>query len=219
MSDKGTGAASFAGAVAVAWTLALLRRRVRRGRSPAIESKLACPCGKVKGTVRAIAEDSTRIRCYCNDCRDYARAVMEQGTRCTKTAAAFPSSVQILQVCKSAVTITEGRECMRLARKSPEDGGMHRFYCGSCHTPLMNTFDFLGFVGVLEDNLDGEREKFYGPVQIFEELAAGPIERPVPKVNMLRFLWGLVRYAPWTKAGPFDCGMTPFYWKPAIKDK
>merc|ERR1711971_1037559 len=113
-----------------------------------------------------MGEDSTRIRCYCNDCRDYARAILERGN-----AAAFPSSARIVQVCKSALTITEGRECLKLARKSPEDGGMHRFYCGSCSTPDMNTFSFLGFVGVLEDNLDGECEKFYGPVSFCEELA------------------------------------------------
>jgi hypothetical protein len=79
--------------------------------------------------------------------------------------------------------------------------------------PLMNTPDSLGFVGVYEDRLDDKKEEFDGPWGSCEKEATKlPIINPVPTIFFPRFLWMLLRFAPWTKSGPFDYSLPPLYW-------
>jgi len=190
---------------------ALTFRAVKRSKSPTIETKLCCPCGKVKGTIRAKYEDSERIHCYCTDCRTYNKAIAALGGKGNKPLNHEYGESHLCQFCKSDVTIDEGLEHIKLARKAPNEG-MYRYYTDCCHVPLMNTVDFLAFVGVYEDNLDKNHKKFHGPVTVFEQEAEKPFDLPIPQINFPRFLWGLVRYMPWRHAGPFDYGKEPFYW-------
>ena len=195
--------------------VALILRAVKRSFSPTVRAKLSCRCGAVQGEISAKKEDSVRLHCYCEDCRNYAKAISNLDSKDNKPLSYPCGETHLVQVCKNAVSIHKGKEHIRLARKSPDNGGMFRYYAGCCHVPLYNTISFLGFVGVFEDNLDAiEREKFYGPVcYCTKEAVKFPLENPVPDMFAPMFLWNLLRYIPWTKAGPFDYTMTPtIFW-------
>jgi len=198
--------------LASATGVVLTFRAIKRLRSPTIETKLCCPCGKVKGTIRAKYEDSERIQCCCTDCRTYNKAIAGlRGKDNRPLNHGYYGETHLCQFCKSDISIDEGLEYIKLARKAPNKG-MHRYYATCCHAPLMNTFDFLAFVGVYEDHLDENHKKFHGPVVLFEDEAEKPFDLPIPKLNFPRFLWGLIRYMPWRHSGPFNYDMEPFYW-------
>lgn len=195
--------------------VALILRTVKRSLSPTVHAKLSCRCGAIQGEICAKKDDSVRLHCYCEDCRNYAKAIANLDPKKNPPMSYPCGESHLVQVCKSAVSIHKGKEHIRLARQSKENGGMFRYYAGCCHVPLMNTIDFLGFVGVFEDNLDStEREKFYGPFKYCtKEAAKLPLEYNVPDMFAPVFLWNLIRYIPWTKAGPFDYSMAPtIYW-------
>ncbi|CAJ1931514.1 unnamed protein product [Cylindrotheca closterium] len=185
-------------------------RAFKRSRSPIIETKFCCPCGKVKGTIRAKYEDSSRIHCCCTDCRAYTKAVAALGGK-VKPLIHDYGEAHLCQVCKSDVTIDEGLEHIKLARKGPSQG-MHRYYTGCCSVPLMNTFDFLGFVALYEDHLDEHHKQFHGPSVFCEHEAEKPFDLPIPKASTPRFLWNVLRYMPWRHSGPFDYTLEPLYW-------
>lgn len=203
----------------------LVGRAIKRSFfSPTIECKLQCPCGSIQGTLRAKREDSIRINCYCEDCRQYAKFIASLGTEkdCTPCFGQVCGETRVVQVCKNAVHLDKGQELLKLATKCPKVGKdgqkakkvyMHRFYASCCHVPLFNTVDFLGFVGVFRDFLDPEaQEQFAGPVRLFPEEAWAPSEEPEKEVCVPDFLWKLLRYAPWSKAGPFNYQLEPVYW-------
>eukprot|EP00980_Cylindrotheca_fusiformis_P028085 scaffold22578_cov164-Cylindrotheca_fusiformis.AAC.11 len=195
--------------------LAIAIRTVKRSKSPVIECKLACPCGSIQGKVCAKREDSFRVYCYCRDCRSYATAVLEQGKR-TATNKKYIHSCgecHLVQVCKNALTIEKGQDKIKLARKRPETG-LHRYYSGCCHFPLMNVVKHMGFVGLYEDNLDDEKEKFDGPYQYSTESATkAPLDDPKPDLSLIPFIWMQIRYLPWKNAGPFDYLHPAMYWE------
>mmetsp|Transcript_5025 Transcript_5025/g.11995 ORF Transcript_5025/g.11995 Transcript_5025/m.11995 type:complete len:225 (+) Transcript_5025:87-761(+) len=197
--------------LASASIVALAFRAVKRSRSPIIETKLCCPCGKVKGTIRAKYEDSERIYCCSTDCRAYNKAIAGLGGKCNKSLNHEYGETHVCQFCKSAATIDGGLEHIKLARKAPNEGAF-RYYADCCNAPLMNTADFVAFVGFYEDILDENHKKFHGPVVLFENEAEKPFDLPIPKISVPRLLWGLVRYLPYRDAGPFDYGLEPFYW-------
>jgi len=129
---------------------------------------------------------------------------------------------RLVQVCKSALTITEGLENLKLARKAPPPsaGGkptkqiyMHRYYSSCCNVPLINTYDSLGFVGILSEFLDEEQEKFDKVVRVFPEEALGEPENREPDLFFPAFLWKLFRYQFRRRPGPaFDYEQEPVYW-------
>lgn len=124
---------------------------------------------------------------------------------------------RVVQVCKSAIEIEKGRELLKLAIKKKEKKSgevfMHRYYAGCCHVPIMNTVDFLGFVGVFADFLDDEAvQKWDGPCRMFPEEGFGQPNEPLPDVSAPPFLWKLFRYMPWRKSGPFDYSLPAVYW-------
>ena len=210
---------------------ALLVRAIRRALSPTHTTHLSCRCGQIQGTVTAKRQDSICIYCYCQDCRDYAHFIAERRGNQPDTTIGQPhGDNRVVQVCKSAVRIHQGREYMGLARKAPNDDKdnddndpkktkrkkkkqlyMHRYYAKCCHVPLMNTVDFLGFVGIFVDALDNV-EPFDGPVCMFPEQAVVDPQGREPDIWVPDFLWKLVRYLPWRKAGPFDYDLEPVYW-------
>lgn len=195
---------------------ALVLRAIKRSVSPEIRCKLKCKCGKVEGCVKAKKEDSIRIHCFCEDCRVYARFVAAQGNHEEETIGKNGDN-RVVQVCKQAVTIEKGQEFLQLARKGPPSKDnkqlfMHRFYASCCGSPLFNTVDFLGFVGVFTDFLDENHTKFDGPVCMFPEKALNKPDPPIKDIFAPDFLWKLVRYFPWRNSGPFDYGMEPKYW-------
>lgn len=203
-----------AGAVAAT---VLTMRAIKRYWSPTIECQLKCQCGKIEGTISAKKEDSIRIVCYCEDCRQYAKFIAGLGNHPDTTIGQPHGDSRVVQVCKSAVTITKGQELLGLARKGPPNPDnkkifMHRFYAKCCHVPLMNTVDFLGFVGVFTDFLDANQKSFAGPVAMLTEEALVDPGKREADIFVPDFLWKLVRYAPWTKAGPFDYELEPVYW-------
>ena len=214
-------------AVALAATagIVFILRTIKRSLSPTIRAKLSCRCGSLQGEICAKQEDSVRLHCYCEDCRTYANVIanLDDNKDGNKPMVYPCGETHLVQVCKSAVTIHKGIEHLQLARKSQTNGGgMYRYYAGCCHVPIMNTIDFLGFVGVFEDNLDAiQREKFYGPVKCFtKEAVKTPLENVVPDLFAPRFLWNLLRYVPWTKAGPFDYTLKPtIYWGDIKKEE
>lgn len=210
-----TSPLTVAGAVAAAAGVALALRAIKRSFSPMIRSELSCRCGRIRGTISAKREDSIRIYCYCEDCRQYARFIAQLGDRADETIGKPHGDNRVVQVCKSAVTVREGRDLLRLARKGEKKEKqvfMHRFYAGCCHVPLFNTVDFLGFVGVFVDFLDDEHKRFDGPACMFPEQALENPNKREPDINVPSFLWKLVRYLPWAKAGPFDYSLKPVYW-------
>eukprot|EP00980_Cylindrotheca_fusiformis_P000151 scaffold24_cov128-Cylindrotheca_fusiformis.AAC.24 len=193
--------------------LAIVIRTVKRSKSPVIVCKLACPCGAIQGKVCAKREDSLRLYCFCRDCRNYATAIAEQGKSTTKKYIHSCGECHLVQVCKNALTIEKGQDKIKLARKRP-DTGMHRYYAGCCHVPLMNVYTFMGFTGIYDDNLDNEKEKFDGPYQFsIENATKTPLDDPQPDVSLVPFLWKQVRYLPWKSSGPFDYTLPAFYWK------
>jgi Family of unknown function (DUF6151) len=215
MSERSTPSSTFTTvltAVAVTAAAAIVIRTIRRYFSPIITCKLSCRCGQIQGTVSAKKEDSTFLYCYCQDCRDYATFVAKLGGKPDTTIGTEYGDNRIVQVCKTAVTITKGQDKLLLARKAATNEGMHRYYAGCCHVPVMNTVSFLGFVGVLTDNLDSNHKKYNGPVRCYQQEAWGQPNPPLPDASLPALLWKLIRYAPWYKAGPFDYNLTPVYW-------
>jgi len=210
---------TIAGVVAASAGIALILRAVKRRLSPDICCKLSCKCGKVEGTICAKKEDSIRIYCYCEDCRRYARYIAGLGNKEDATIGEYGDS-RVVQVCKSAVTITKGREYLKLARKAPPDGTnstrqiyMHRFYASCCYVPLLNTVDFLGFVGVFTDFLDENHKKYAGPVCMFSEEALKDPKDRESNIFVPDFLWKLIRYLPYRNSGPFDYDILDVvYW-------
>jgi hypothetical protein len=208
----GTTTITVAGVIAVA----LICRTIRRQRSPVIHCHLSCRCSKVQGYIAAKREDSIRIWCFCQDCRDYADFVASQDINAENVVGKYGES-RLVQVCKSDLHLTHGQELMQLSRKSPilnnKQVYMHRYYTTCCHTPLYQTVDFLGFVGVLLKNLDSALvDQFDGPVTLFPEQALK--QPPDMPSNMFipHFLWKLVRYHSSRNMGPFDYDTKPTYW-------
>jgi len=221
-------------------TALVVRTLKRTFFSPTIRASWSCRCGKIQGTIRAKCEDTIRLHCYCQDCRDYATVIANLNNDATDSKGNNDNKKQyhqitsnmiypcgeshLLQVCKSAVSIHKGREHLKLARKTPSNKGMFRYYAGCCCVPIMNTFSFLGFVGMYEDNIVNDdnfllRNQFYGPVCVFtKEAVKQPVEDKVAELPVGRVLWNLFRYMPWTKAGPFDYTLQPtVYWGDEIK--
>ena len=232
MSSSSSKSAAIAVGV-VATTLLL--RAMKRKFSPAICCKLRCKCGNIQGQVCAKREDSIRIWCFCDDCREYADFVAAQqrqdnkkGGVCKPIYGEYGES-RIVQVCKSDVTIEKGNDFLQLSRKFPpsSDGAkkgkqqiyMHRYYAKCCGVPIFQTVDFLGFVGIFTDNLDGDYDKYDGPVAMFPELALKKMEEPIADIFVPHFLYKLVRYHPYRKMGPFDYDQEPTYWGKSDKKK
>ena len=207
---------TVAGAVAATTGAALILRAIKRAFSPTIKCHLSCECGKIQGNVRAKWEDSIRIYCYCKECRLYANYIASLGNKQDKTIGMPYGDNRVVQVCKSAITIDQGQELLGLARMAPPDDSgkvyMHRFYAKCCHVPLMNTVDFLGFVGVFTDFLDENHKKFNGPVCMFDKEALQDPKHREADIFVPDFLWKLIRYLPWRSSGPFNYSQEPVYW-------
>ncbi|CAB9507291.1 expressed unknown protein [Seminavis robusta] len=204
-------------AVAATAGVAIVLRAIKRHFSPTISSKLQCKCGKIQGHVHAKYEDSARIYCYCQDCRDYANYIASLGGNKDETIGKEFGDNRVVQFCKNAITIEQGQEHLKLAIKKKEPNSkqvyMHRYYAGCCHVPLMNTVDFLGFVGVFCDFLDEKAvEQWDGPCRMFQDEGLGQPNPPFPDASPAPFIWKLIRYLPWRKSGPFDYDLTPVYW-------
>jgi hypothetical protein len=59
--------------------------------------------------------------------------------------------------------------------------------------------------------LDANCRKFPAPVRYAIESATNtPLD--IPDMNALRFVWNLIRFAPWSGSGPFDYQQSPVYW-------
>lgn len=202
--------------VGAALAVTLIGRFIKRSASVEIRSALRCECGKIQGEIRAKPEDTIRLLCYCKDCQEYAHFVAREGLK-KVTCLGSGGSTDLVQVCKNAVAIESGRDQLQLSRKcSPQADGktphsMYRYYSKCCHVPIMNTEKQLGFVGVVTDRLDSNREKFVPTVRYCAESATGPA-LDVPNVSIFNFLWNLARYSPWSGTGPFDYEQTPTYW-------
>jgi hypothetical protein len=181
-----------------------------------IEAKLSCQCGAIQGKVCAKREDSMRLYCYCNDCRGFTNAIaaIKHGAKNSKPKVDSSGACRLVLVSKNAVTIDQGKENMKLARKSADEGGMFRYYAGCCNVPLMNTADSIGFVGVYDDILDEKKtDEFDGPLgRVEHEATKLPIIDPIPTMSDARFMEIVKQHAPWTKSGPFDYSLTPIYW-------
>jgi hypothetical protein len=174
--------------------------------STMIEAKLTCRCGAIQGKICAKQEDAIRLHCYCNDCRAYANfiAAKEQGAENSKPMVNSSAESRLVLVGKNAVTIDQGIENFKLARKAANKG-LFRYYAGCCHVQLMNTGDTLGFVGVNDAILNEKKDEFDGPWGFCKNEAAGlPIINHVPTLSGARFAEHLERHAPWIKSGPFD---------------
>ena len=213
-ADHGLSTVVAVGAAAISTLLVL--RALRRRASPIITSKLACRCGKIQGEISAIHQDSIRINCYCSDCRQYAKFIASLGQQDDTTIGECGDS-RVVQVCKSALKITEGQGLIKLARKAAKPDGkgqvyMHRYYASCCSVPLYNTVDFLGFVGVFTDFLDERCKEYAGPVRMFPEEALSTPPNPEADIVVPDFLWKLLRYQWWRKCGPFDYTQEPVYW-------
>jgi hypothetical protein len=210
------GVACGIGAAAIT-AVALLARTIKRRSSPEIVCALRCECGTVQGEIRAKKEDALRILCYCKDCQEYAKFVAQEGNK-SQPALGVGGFSSIVQVCKAAVTIRTGQDQLQLARKTaPLPNGttpqsMHRYYAKCCHVPIMNTVKFLGFVGVLTDRLDATACEMFTPPARYSIESATDTPMDIPDVNGLRFLWNVIRFAPWSGSGPFDYAQTPRYW-------
>jgi hypothetical protein len=228
-SSASTSSAPIVAAASTFTIVALIVRWIqKRANTPMVRARLQCICGKVQGEVAAIPQDSIQIYCYCQDCRAYAAfvrgAAQQQQHGGTKTTSTTTGSVNggcndctlIVQVCKSSLTLSQGLEQLQLARKSPTTPGMHRYYAKCCCTPLFNTVQQLGFVGVFMDCLTyypDERQHFAGPILLYTESATvTKTFPPLPKMNWPDTLWKLLRYMPYSSAGPFDYNQEPVYW-------
>lgn len=203
--------------VATAGVLVVLRA-IKRHFAPVIQAKLSCRCGKVQGSICAKADDSIRLRCYCEDCRNYANFIEKDSSSKESIVYQPCGESRLVQVCKSGVSIDQGVEHLKLSRRAPNTG-MFRYYASCCNTPILNTVDFLGYVGVYENNLDKETEKFAGPWCFCpHEAVKTPLEKEaLPTVPVRYFLWNLLRYMPWTKSGPLDYSLEPVFWGEAKK--
>ncbi|KAG7352615.1 hypothetical protein IV203_008663 [Nitzschia inconspicua] len=207
----------------VAISAACIWRTIRRSRSPVIQCKLSCNCGKVQGYIAAKREDSIRIWCFCQDCQDYGAFVASQDKHAKNIVGEYGES-RVVQVCKSDLYIIQGQDLLQLSRKSATPTKnqlyMHRYYTKCCHTPLFQTVDFLGFVGVFLENLDqAVIDQFDGPVAMMPEQASKLPPNMPPDIFVPHLLWKLIRYHSSRNLGPFDYDMNPTFWGDKKKTK
>ena len=205
----------------------MLIRSIKRSLSPTIKLKLRCRCGKIHGEINTKVEDTLRLHCYCKDCQNYAKCIAKLGGSSNKDVLKSHGETEIIQVCKSAITINNqdgGIEHLKLCQQKAgmpagNKRGMFRYYASCCNVPIMNTWDILGFVGIIEDNIDDDTrlldKKFtIGPYSYATDEAINkPIDNVKPGLPVHRILWNLIRYLPWRHAGPFDFTAEPtMYW-------
>jgi hypothetical protein len=179
-----------------------------------IEAKFSCGCGAIQGKIGAKKEDSMQLHCYCNDCRDFTAAIAAKGAKTIESTA----ECRLVLVGKNALTIDQGTENIKLARKAG-DKGMFRYYAGCCNVPLWNTGDSIGFVGVYDNILSERKEEFDGPYGFGEdEPGKLTITDPVPILTGAKFMEHLGRYGPHVESGPFDYSLPPVYWDEEEKE-
>jgi hypothetical protein len=106
-----------------------------------------CRCGTVRGRVAELAPDTAnRCICYCHDCRAFVHWLGRDDLLDPH------GGVDIVQVARARLTITEGRDRLRCLRLTPK--GLHRWYVDCCKTPVANTMPRVPFAGISSSALD-----------------------------------------------------------------
>ncbi len=158
--------------------------------------KLACSCGKVRGTtVEMNGNTGTRIMCCCNDCQSFAKFLEQEGNVLDSYGA-----TEIFQIPLSYVKITEGNEqvaCMRLSKK-----GMYRWYAQCCNTPIGNTMTagipFIGLIHSFVDNAsinDAELSENLGYLQTKFASKTVPLDQQASQFGVMsKIVFNLIHW-------------------------
>lgn len=111
---------------------------------------LRCACNKLRGTALAVSpEAGNRILCYCGDCQAFARFCGRSDIMDAH------GGTDIFQMAPGRVRITAGADALQCVRLA--EGGLFRWYCGECKTPVGNTAGAkLPFVGLIHSFMDHE---------------------------------------------------------------
>ncbi|WP_020591382.1 DUF6151 family protein [Kiloniella laminariae] len=149
---------------------------------------LSCSCGKVQGQAHKVSPVSgTRIVCYCDDCQAFARFLGRETEILDEHG-----GTDIYQLTPAQLEISHGVELLRSLRLTP--GGLLRWYCDCCKTPVGNTFSAgLPVVGLVHSFMGDKtrRSLNLGPVRsyVMGKYAKGtPPARPLHKGFPLRLL-------------------------------
>mmetsp|Transcript_6576 Transcript_6576/g.11599 ORF Transcript_6576/g.11599 Transcript_6576/m.11599 type:complete len:209 (-) Transcript_6576:119-745(-) len=196
MGKPGAFAASLALAAGAAYTIS---RAVQKTKC----SKWSCSCGKVKGTVRVGKLDYTSVRCFCRSCRNFDAWCTEiKGHK--GSVSGEDGGTNILQLCKSDIDLESGGEFIKCAQYK-KDSLLSRFYASCCGTPLFNSVEKSGFVGLLAANLEDQGAAFAPYGYFHQEEAPVPVKvtEKTPMANVPAFLLNMARFMPWMNAAPF----------------
>ena len=106
-------------------------------------TNIKCKCGAVEIALKPNA-NGTRVQCYCESCRGFAK-VMNAGEQFLNPK----GGVEIYQTTPDEVEILQGKE--NIAASSIKDGGLVRWHCNKCQTPLTNSMPKSGvpFMGIV----------------------------------------------------------------------
>ena len=121
-----------------------------------------CQCGAVTGRLRAMSPArAVRFACCCDDCQACAhhlgRSDILDENGATDVCHVDSSRLEILTGIERLATVKVANLRLR---------SVLRWYCGSCKSPLFNTYDtskrsFLGII--LANTALGDRDRLLGP--------------------------------------------------------
>jgi hypothetical protein len=148
----------------------------------ATDVPLKCACGKIKGVAEAVAaSEGTRCICYCGDCQAFAR-FLGRGDVLDAWG-----GTDIWQMSPGKLRLEIEDEALRCVRLSAE--GMHRWYCGSCKTPIGNTMTgiipFVGVVGAFMELEGSARDELLGPAHPVQTATAYGEGAPVQQSSAI----------------------------------
>lgn len=116
------------------------------------EISLQCACSKVKASVQGFSRgEGNRIVCYCSDCQKFANQLDELAGNSEPRSCDVlneAGGTDIVQIPIWKLQFTEGAEQVQFLNL--KEGGLHRWYCDCCKTPIGNTLGkgspFLGLI-------------------------------------------------------------------------
>jgi hypothetical protein len=153
----------------------------------ALDLRLRCRCGRVRGVARMVAPSAGfRFVCYCRDCQAFARFL----ERPHVLDAA--GGTDIVQMPARQVTLNAGADAVRCLAFSHK---VLRWYAACCRTPIANTAAGARFPVVallhpfMDHQVDGRSpDDLLGPplVRIYQRSAIGPLPPDAPPLPSLR---------------------------------
>lgn len=169
-------------------------------------ARIRCACGAIEGHVDEPGV-ATRARCYCKDCQAFASFLGEP-----RYVLDDRGGTDIVATLPKHVQFTRGLDRLQCVCLKP--GGLLRWYCRECRTPIGNTprGPKTSYVGIVRACLSGSAEEIdalFGPATLAlnTQSATAPVKSPGlamlgPTFRIMRNLLG-ARFSGAWRTNPF----------------